>query len=66
MTKTLGVLIGGIFIGAVAVEVIRKKYPETLNKLCAKTREIASGAREAFRKGYRGAKQSPKAAESST
>ena len=52
MIKSLGILIGGVFIGAVGVEIIRKKYPESLDKLYAKTCEMASGAKEAFKKGY--------------
>ena len=57
MIKSLGILIGGVFIGAVGVEVVRKKYPEALNKLYAKTCEAASGAKEAFKKGYASAVQ---------
>ena len=52
MIKSLGILIGGVFIGAVGVEVIRKKYPQALDGLYAKTCEAASGAKEAFKKGY--------------
>ena len=52
MIKSLGVLIGGIFVGAVGAEILRKKYPETLNKLCSKTCDITSGVKEAFKKGY--------------
>jgi len=65
MIKTLGVVIGGIFIGAVGLEVIRRKYPETLDKVGAKFREVASGAREAFRNGYQNAKRSQEAAQPS-
>ena len=52
MIKSLGILIGGVFIGAVGVEIFRKKYPEALDKLYAKTCEAASGAKDAFKKGY--------------
>ena len=55
MLKTLGILIGGIFVGAVGVEVINKKYPETINKICAKTREVVSEVKEAFSNGYHNA-----------
>lgn len=64
MFKSLGALIGGIFVGAVAVELIHRKYPKALDKLCAKTREITSGAKEAFWKGYENAKQPRKTAAS--
>jgi hypothetical protein len=57
MVKSLGILIGGIFVGAVGAEIIRKKYPETLGKLCTKTCEITSGIKEAFKKGYENAMQ---------
>ena len=53
--KGLGVLIGGIFIGAVGMEIIHKKYPDALDKLCTKTREITSGIKEAFVQGYESA-----------
>jgi hypothetical protein len=52
MVKSLGILIGGIFVGAVGAEILRKKYPESLDKLCTKTCEITSGIKEAFKKGY--------------
>ncbi len=57
MVKSLGILIGGVFIGAVGVEVIRKSYPKSLGNLYAKTCEAASEAKEAFKKGYANAVQ---------
>ena len=54
MFKSLGILIGGMFVGAVAVEILRKAYPKAADEVYARTREIASGAKEAFRKGYEG------------
>ena len=65
MIKSLGILIGGVFIGAVGVEVIRKKYPEALDNLYAKTRETVSGAKEAFKKGYASAVESQQTAQAS-
>jgi len=65
MLKSLGILIGGVFIGAVGVEVARKKYPKSLDKLYAKTCEVASGAKEAFKKGYANAVQPQQAAQAS-
>lgn len=61
MLKSLGILIGGVFVGAVSVEVIRKKCPDALDKLYAKTREIASEVKAAFKNGYKKASE-PKAA----
>ena len=55
MLKTLGILIGGIFVGAVGVEVVHKKYPEAVNSICTKTREVVSEVKEAFRSGYNSA-----------
>jgi len=66
MVKSLGILIGGIFVGAVSAEIIRKKYPKAMNSVYAKTCEITSGVKEAFKKGYENAiMQSQQAAEPS-
>jgi hypothetical protein len=54
MFKSLAVLIGGMFVGAVAMEVLRKTCPGALDKAYERTREIASGAKEAFSRGYEG------------
>ncbi|NQT21938.1 MAG: hypothetical protein HQ579_00700 [Candidatus Omnitrophica bacterium] len=63
MIKSLGILMGGIFIGAVGAEIIRKEYPKVVNSVYAKTREITSGAKEAFIKGYDKAMRSQQTAE---
>ena len=65
MFKELGIMIGGIFVGAVGVELIRKKYPDALDKLYTKTREITLEAKEAFKKGYENAGWSRQTARSS-
>lgn len=65
MIKSLGIMIGGIFVGAVGAEIIRRKCPNALDKLCTKTHEITSGVKEAFKKGYENAVQSQKAVEPS-
>ena len=57
MIKSLGILIGGVFIGAVGVEIIRREYPKALDKLYSKTCKVTSGAKEAFKKGYTNAVQ---------
>jgi len=61
MLKSLGILIGGVFVGAVSVEVIRRKCPDTLDKFYKKTCEAASEIKEAFKNGYEKASQ-PKTA----
>jgi hypothetical protein len=63
MIKSLGILLGGVFIGAVGVEVFHKKYPKAMDKLYSKTLEMASGAKEAFKKGYTNASQPKQAAQ---
>ncbi len=61
MFKSLGIMISGIFIGALAMEVIRRTCPKALDAAYARTREIASRAREAFEKGYESAASPQKA-----
>ena len=63
MIKSLGILVGGIFVGAVGAEILRKKSPEILDKWCSKTCTIASGIKEAFKKGYENAMQPQQAAK---
>ena len=62
MLNSLGILIGGVFIGAVGAEVVRKKYPGTVHKLHAKACQVISEAKEAFKNGYRNASQPKPAA----
>jgi hypothetical protein len=52
MFKGLGIMVGGIFVGAVGMELLRRKYPDALGNLYAKAREVASAAKEAFKAGY--------------
>ena len=61
MHKTIGILIVGVFIGAVSAEVISKKYPDAVDKMRAKARQITSETKEAFKNGYHNATQ-PKSA----
>ena len=65
MIKSLGILLGGVFIGAVGMEIFRKKYPKALDKLRSKTVDMASGAKEAFKKGYANASRPKQAAQAS-
>jgi len=63
MVKSLGVLLGGVFVGAVGMELMRKKYPNTLDGLYGKARYATHGAIEAFRKGYENAVNAKSAAQ---
>jgi hypothetical protein len=65
MVKSLGILIGGIFVGAVGAEIVRKKYPKAVKSVYAKTCEITSDVKEAFKKGYANAMHPQQAAEPS-
>jgi gas vesicle protein len=58
MIKSVGILIGGIFVGAVGAEIIRKKYSKPMKSMYDKTCEITSEIKEAFKKGYANAMQS--------
>ncbi len=53
MDEKLGILIGGIFVGVVAAEIMHKAWPGGLNKLCAKVGKLTHTAKEAFAEGYR-------------
>ena len=55
MFKGLGILVGGIFIGAVGAEVVRKACPGGFDKLYASVGQLANAAREAFVEGYQDA-----------
>ncbi len=53
MLKTLGVLVGGIFVGALGAEIFRRQYPERMDKFYEKVHRVALVAKGAFQKGYR-------------
>ena len=55
MLKGLGILAGGIFIGAVGAEVVRKAWPGGLDTFYAKAGRLTGAAKEAFMEGYHGA-----------
>ncbi|MHC4738275.1 MAG: hypothetical protein ACYS9Y_05155 [Planctomycetota bacterium] len=60
MIKGLTIMIGGIFVGAVGMEIIHRKFPKKMKKFYKKTRSITSAAKdvcsdakEAFKTGYK-------------
>ena len=55
MLKGLGILATGIFVGAVGMEIIRKKHPESLNKLYAMKNGTITRVKKEFMKGYHSA-----------
>jgi len=57
MLNGFGAFIGGIFIGAVGVELVRRRCPDAMDRLYARTREITSEAIEAFKRGYESSEQ---------
>ncbi len=63
MVKSLGALLGGIFVGAVGMEIVRRKYPDALDRLCDGIRDLGSGAKKAFKQGYANATRPPAAVE---
>lgn len=65
MLKSLGILMCGVFIGAVGSEIIYKKYPDTVNEMYDKARKMTSGIKDAFKNGYESAMLSREATESS-
>jgi len=59
MTKALGILLGGMFVGAVGAEVLRRKYPDGMDKLYAKVKQATLAAKQAFKEGYQSVTGSP-------
>ncbi len=64
MVKGLGILAGGIFIGAVGAEIARKTCPGALARLRSKAGELKNTAKEAFIEGYHGALRAQEASPS--
>lgn len=55
MLKGLGIVAGGIFVGAIGAEIVRKACPDGLDKLYSKVGELTGAAKEAFLGGYHNA-----------
>ena len=52
MLKIIGVLAGGIFVGAVGIEIVNDQYPKMMKKVRKKVRRSIWEAKEACRDGY--------------
>ncbi|MFC1734934.1 hypothetical protein ACFL1X_02385 [Candidatus Hydrogenedentota bacterium] len=52
MFRTLGVVLGGIFAGAVVMEVVHQKCPDKLEKLYSKIGNLTSEVKSGFKEGY--------------
>ncbi|HUV41887.1 MAG TPA: hypothetical protein VMW23_08890 [Sedimentisphaerales bacterium] len=63
MLKSLGIMIGGIFVGAVGMEIIHRKCPDALETLCKKSNSLSTGIKEGFKKGYENATRPARAAK---
>ncbi len=50
--RALTLLLGGMFAGAVAIEIVHKKYPDSLDKLYSTMGSVASGVKDGFKEGY--------------
>jgi len=63
MFKEFGILLGGIFVGAVTAEIVRKKCPDVGGKLRTKICNVSSGVKDAFKAGYENATKPHRAEE---
>jgi hypothetical protein len=52
MLKTVAVLVGGIFVGAIAMEIIHMECPGKLQRFYGKLGSLSSGVKEGFLEGY--------------
>ena len=60
MFKTLGVLLGGVFVGAIGMEIMRKKCPKKLDDAYSSINKFGTDMRDSFNEGYKSAVE-PKA-----
>lgn len=54
MIKTFGVIVAGVFIGAVLTEVLRQAKPKILSDVEARASSFFSDFKAAFKDGYKG------------
>ena len=53
MLRVVALVLGGVFVGAVAMEVVHKRYPDRLDKLYSKVGNFASGIKNGFKEVYK-------------
>jgi len=63
MLRTLGLVLAGMFAGAVAMEIVHNKYPDSVDKLYSKMGDVASEIKDGFKEGYRSARQAQEPAQ---
>jgi hypothetical protein len=54
MFKTFGVIVAGVFIGAVLTEVLRQAKPHILEAVEGKAGNFFADFKSAFKEGYKG------------
>jgi len=57
MLRSLGLVLGGMFVGAVTMEIVHEKYPDSLDKLYSKMGTVASEIKGGFKEGYQSARK---------
>ncbi len=54
MFKGIAILIGGVFVGAFGVAIVRRGWPNGFDNLYSKVGEFGDSAKDAFMDGYHG------------
>lgn len=63
MLKTVGAIAGGVFVGALVMEIVRTKCPDTLDKFYAKLGSLSTAIKGGFLEGYRSTAKASESAE---
>lgn len=63
MLKTVGAIAGGVFVGALVMEIVRTKCPDTLDKFYAKLGSLSTAIKRGFLEGYRSTAKASESAE---
>ncbi|MBF0197959.1 MAG: hypothetical protein HQL32_09620 [Planctomycetes bacterium] len=62
MGKAVGILLSGIFVGAVGVEICHRKYPKGMKKTCDSVKKMKTNLAKSFKDGYKNATEKTVAA----